>query len=392
MTNKPRVVHVITRLLRGGTEENTMLCCRAQAAEGYEVCLAYGRSSSEAYWAAQASNIDFVAIPSLVHPISLRADFSALVELIRTFRRARPDVVHTHQSKAGILGRLAGRLARARAVVHTVHIIPFTNVSRTQSIIYVLSEKFAAHFCDALVFVSEGAKVEYARHGIGTGIPAVVIRSGMDIARFQDHSGEPASAEARRIDAAHRGKLKILYLSSFEERKRHAPLLAALGRYRDKLADCHVILAGEGSTKGVVEVLVKDLGLSKLVTILDHCETPEDLIAMSDLCLYASEREGLPRAVIQYLAGGKPVVVSDLPGIEEIVADGVNGLIAPSHDLDALAQIVLGLRDDRSSLERLADGARRTDTSRWRADVMTGEVSGLYRQLLAARPARAGRV
>jgi glycosyltransferase involved in cell wall biosynthesis len=391
MSANPRVVHVITRLLRGGTEENTVLCCKAQQAAGYEVSLAHGKSSADAFWSEQAAGIALVVVPSLVHPISLSADFRALLELVRTFRRIKPDVVHTHQSKAGILGRLAGRFAGAKVVVHTVHIIPFTNVSRGQRLIYVLSERLAARFCDAMVFVSKGAMSEYARNGIGKNVPAMVIPSGMDITRFQRHSGELRSADARRLAAAHADKLKILYLSSFEERKRHRELLAAFADRHASMTGIHIIFAGEGSTKCEIAERIAALGLHDEVSILDHCETPEDLIAISDLCLYASEREGLPRAAIQYLASGKPVVVSELPGIEEIVDHNVNGLVVPANDLGGLAKAVLGLRDDRQQLERLGAGAQRTDTSRWHADVMTTEVDALYRRLLAAKSSRASR-
>jgi glycosyltransferase involved in cell wall biosynthesis len=329
--------------------------------------------------------VHFVAVPSLVHPISPLADIRALLELVSTFRRLKPDVVHTHQSKAGIVGRVAGRIAGAKAVVHTVHIIPFTNVSRAHRFVYIWAERLAARFCDALIFVSEGAKAEYTQHAIGKGLPAIVIPSGMDIARFQNHDGSLESADARRLAHEQKHSLKLLYLSSFEDRKRHKPLVESMARNRDKLSGCHVILAGEGSTKPEIAELVKTLGLSETVSILDHCETPEDLIAISDLCLYASEREGLPRAVIQYLASGKPVVVSNLPGIGEIVRDGVNGIVTPADNLDDLVRAVVTLADDKALLERLATGARGTDTSRWQSDVMTEQVAALYRDVIAGR-------
>lgn len=382
MTASPRVVHVITRMLRGGTEENTLLCCRAQAAEGSAVAIAHGRDIVDSYVSAPEPDVDLVAIPSLIHPISPLADLRALRELTAAFKRLAPDVVHTHQSKAGIVGRIAGRRSGAKAIVHTVHIIPFTNVSPLKKLLYVLVEKFAARYCDAMIFVSEGARSEYARLNIGRSCEAHVIPSGMEIGRFRNHSGELQSEDARRIASAHADKLKILYLSSFEERKRHAPLVAALADMADRLNDCHIMFAGEGRTKDSVRAQVSDLGLNQHISILDHTTVPEDLIAISDLCLYASEREGLPRAVIQYIASGKPVVVADLPGIGEIVTDGINGVVTPAHDMAALTGTVRRLGDDRQELARLATGARETDTRRWDANVMTTEVAAIYREIL----------
>ena len=385
MKTKPTIAHVITRLLRGGAEENTILCCQAQQADGCEVVLAHGKSVSGDYQAGLAVGLKFAALPSLVHPISPLADLYALAQLVSTFRRIAPDVVHTHESKAGVLGRIAGRLTGAAVVVHTVHIISFANVSRAKRWFYVATEKLAARFCDAMIFVSEGARAEYARAGIGAGVPTFVIPSGMDIDRFRHHSGELQSSDARRLANEHADKIKVLYLSAFEERKRHKQLIEALGRRRDELSDCHFIFAGEGNTKDEIRHLVKNLGLTSWISIVDHCSTPEDLIAVSDLGIYASQREGLPRAVIQSLAAGKPVAVARLPGIEEVVADRVNGAITPSSSLEALVDQVLALSDDTSLRDRLTEGARRTDLSNWEVDVMTNNLRAVYQEILAAK-------
>ncbi len=387
MTASPRIVHVITRMLRGGTEENTMLCCRAQAKAGSTVAIAHGRDIVDSYLSAPEPDVDLIAVPSLIHPISPLADLRALRELTAVFKTFAPDIVHTHQSKAGIVGRIAGRRAGAKAVVHTVHIIPFTNVSPLKKLIYVLVEKFAARYCDAMIFVSEGARSEYAHLNIGRSCPAHVIPSGMEIGRFRDYTGDLQSEDARRIAGAHSDKLKVLYLSSFEERKRHEPLVAALAEMAGGLDGCHVMFAGEGRTKERVRSQVDALGLSENLSILDHTTVPEDLIAISDLCIYVSEREGLPRAVIQYLASGKPVVVADLPGIGEIVNDGVNGVVTPAHDMAGLVAVIRELRDDPNELARLASGARETDTSRWDANVMTTEVAAIYKEILKRRGA-----
>ncbi|MGQ0741105.1 MAG: glycosyltransferase [Alphaproteobacteria bacterium] len=115
-----RIAHVVTRLLRAGSEENTLLTCRAQAAAGHDVFLIHGRAFDPGTYAAETDRLRFVEVESLVHAVSPFHDCRALIDLRNIFRRLKPQIVHTHQSKAGVIGRFAARLAGVPCVVHGI--------------------------------------------------------------------------------------------------------------------------------------------------------------------------------------------------------------------------------------------------------------------------------
>ena len=148
------IAHVITRFIRGGADENTRLSCNAQAAAGHRVALIFGREAHEEMLAALDPRVERIRIDALVRRIDPVCDALTLMSLVRTLRDLKPDIVHTHTSKAGILGRLAGRIARAKAIVHGVHILPFLNVRRFKRWVFLAVERLTAPLTDAFVSVS----------------------------------------------------------------------------------------------------------------------------------------------------------------------------------------------------------------------------------------------
>ena len=386
----PHIVHVITRLLQGGAEENTVSTCLYQAARGSRVTLIHGLESHPSWAARLDGAVTQVAVPALrqaIHPVR---DAAAIRDLARLFKSLRPDVVHTHQSKAGFLGRMAAARARVPSIVHTVHIAPFVNVRGPRRWAYAAAERWCALRTDLFIAVSEGMRDAYRQAGIGVGRRFEVIHSGMPLAKFV--SATPPADWKRRIggwDGAERPTI-IVMLAAFEPRKRQRALLAAIAPALRARPDLCLLLAGEGSERALCERAADELGIARQVRFLGHDPAPQELIALADVCLLTSEREGLPRSVVQYIAGGKPVILSRLPGIEELIVDGVNGIITDPDDLgDAVARL-LRLVDDRADLARLATGARATDVSRWREEAMGARIEAAYQRAL--RPRRVDRI
>lgn len=380
-----KIVHIITRFLRAGSEENTIGSCLDQVRRGYHVTLLHGRESLPAVVSDAAKHFNVIGVNTLEHQIDPIRDVTAFWEIRSILRRLRPDVVHTHQSKAGIVGRLAARAARVPAVVHTVHIAPFLNVSWPKEWLYVGAERAVAPFTDAIIDVSEGMRRAYLDRGIGRSADHRVVRSGMDISSFRnataplnwrDRIGGWPTDQKPRI---------ILYAAAFEARKRQQEFITALEPALRGRKDICVVFAGEGPLLGASRDLARGLGLDQL-RFIGHDPRFAELVALSDVCVLTSEREGLPRVVIQYIAAGKPVVIAHLDGIEEVLTHGRNALVL--HDPGCVANAAaaaIDLCDDEDARDRLAAGARATDVTAWDDRVATEAIAAVYQAVLYRR-------
>lgn len=381
------IVHVMTRLLLGGAEENTVSTCLHQAACGHKVTLMHGPGANTTWAERVGDRIELVAVDSLVHPISPLADLRAVRDLHRLYRQRRPDVVHTHESKAGIVGRLAAAVAGVPLIVHTIHIAPFEAVSAGKRRLYIAAEQACARLSHLLIAVSRGMQQAYLDAKVGGGVPITVIHSGMPLDRFSQAS---APCDWRTRIGGWTGAKHprfVLKVAAFEERKRQLPLLRAMAASLRDREDVCLLFAGDGPDRSRCEDEARALGIADKVRFLGHDPAPWELVALADVCVHAAEREGLPRSAVQAIAGGKPLVVASLPGIQEIITDGTNGIIAPSDDLDNLAAKLFDLLDSPARLAELQRGARATDVSSWREERMGERMDAAYAAARAVPPA-----
>jgi glycosyltransferase involved in cell wall biosynthesis len=379
------IAHVITRLLRAGSEENTVATCLSQASEGHDVLLFHGAEWSPLLKARCGSAVRLIEVRDLVHNIDLRKDIMAIRALCSLFQETKPDIVHTHQSKAGIVGRVAARLACVPAIVHGVHILPFVNVGPIKKATYVVAERAVARFTTAFINVSEGTRQTCLDHGIGRPEQHFVAHSGMDISRFQQAT---LPDDWRAISGVSENEKKppvVLMLAALEARKRHGAFLEVFDRVIRRIPDVRLLIAGEGPMRDAIEATIASRNLGPNVRVLGFDAHPERLIALSDLTVLTSVREGLPRVIVQSLAGGRPVVTTDLPGIGDIVKNGINGVVTSRDDLGVTADAVADLLTDTGRLSRMQVFAADTDVSKWTTDSMCNAISQIYRRLVPDR-------
>lgn len=371
-----RIVHVVTRLLRAGSEENTVECCRWQARAGHEVVLVHG-AAVDAGW-SETRRFRTLGVPEMVHPIRPVADLRALGALRRVYREVQPDVIHTHQSKAGILGRLAADVVPSARVVHGVHMLPWAHVGAARRRVYLAAERAAARRTDVFVGVSEALGAAYRQAGIARQMHCV--RSGMDLTRFRRAELPPDWRDLVQVGPCEARPPVAVMLAAMEPRKRHVAFLRAFAQVRRLMPELRLVLAGTGPEEARVRREVARLGLGDRVILSGHRGDPERLLALADVSVLASEREGLPRVVVQSLAAGVPVLVNDLPGIGEVLRDGVNGRVLPARDAGALVREMVGLLRVPERLERLRRGAEASDLSAWALERLGPETTALYGQ------------
>ncbi len=387
------IIHVLTRLLRAGAEENTLDIATAQQQDGHRVIIVHGLEHEPTIAASARSRFELHQVDSLVHEIAPRHDIAAVRQMVRLFRRLRPDVVHTHQSKAGVLGRIAARLARAPVIIHGVHILPWVQIRQSKRLIYLIAERFCARFTDMFIDVSPAVRAECLARGMGRPEQHVVAFSPMPVETFRNAAWPDDWCEmlspgpqARRLTKETRPPV-ILMLAAFEPRKRHLEYLNALAASACPV-EAVLLFAGVGPELEYVRAAAETLGWSERVRFLGHRHDPERLIALADVCVLSSVREGLPRVIVQYAAGGRAIVVTRVPGLEDIVGDGENAIIVDS--VPAAAHATVRLLRNPKMRERLAEGAAATDVMQWSPERTYPKVREAYAAATAAVRRRAG--
>ncbi len=261
-----KIVHVITRLYKGGAEENTLMNCLHQAQSGHEATLMYGPDNfTPELYAPFQKDIHFQPVAYLKHPIQLINDLRGLYELVALFKKLQPDIVHKHESKAGVLGRLAAKCAGVRHIVHGVHIIPFNNVSLPQKILFVAAEHVSALITDLFVHVSAGTRQAYARARIGASKAHHVVYSGMNIDKFIQ-AREPEDWRSLLNVSPSSPKPKVIVmLAVLEPRKQQLGFLDGFARATKPGDNIRLILAGDGPLKDEITVRIAALNLSDRV-------------------------------------------------------------------------------------------------------------------------------
>lgn len=377
-----RIVHVITRFIRGGADENTLLTCNGQAEMGHDVTLIYGAECHADMVTGLSPKVRAVRVPSLVRLINPFKDVVCLAHMVFILRRLRADVLHTHESKAGVLGRLAGRLAGIKMNVHGVHILAFSHAPFPLSLFYRWIEQLTSLITDAFVDVSPAMRDEALRAGMGRPDQHFVIESGMHVATYQN--AQPVDwrrdPDLSAIDIEN--PKFILISGTLETRKRIAQFLEkTFAPLANLYPDTVLLIAGDGRERADIAGLIDRLGLSKRVFLLGHRRNLANFIALADICVHAAMREGLARVIVQYAIAGKPIVTSALPGVETLVEPHKNGVIVPVQDMAAMTEAMRNLLANLDGYQKRAQQMAHTkDFSKWDHLNMVKGIERIYLQ------------
>lgn len=381
--------NVITKLAVGGAQETALSYCSQLDPDRWAMTLVTGPELSpegDLFEEAGRRGVPVLTVPSLRRRIRPLADTRAVVELVRLFRRERPDIVHTHSSKAGLIGRLAARIAGVPVVVHTVHGWSFHDgMSPVARTVAVTLERLAARWTWPLVVVAEiDAEIGVAA-GIGQPAQYTVIRSAVDVDRLRRAAGSRASARAAL--GIPEGVPVAGTVTRLCRQKDPETLLRAARLTAELQPDARFVVVGDGPLRPQVERLLDELDLRDHVTLLGRRSDVEALLPGFDAFVLSSRWEGLPRVVIEAIAVGVPVVSTDVGGIAEAVEDQVSGLLVPPGDAVSLANALVRVLAEPGLGARLrANAATRVDE--FDVGTMTDSLDDLYSGLLAGRRSR----
>ena len=380
MVRRLKVAHIITRLELGGAQQNTLYCCSNHDRKKYDVILICGEGGYLNGEAQKNKNLyKTYFLPELKHPIRPWSDLFACTEIVRILKEEKVDIVHTHSSKAGILGRFAARLAGTPWVVHTVHGWGFYpgQFFLTQWI-YQFLERRAAGYTHRLIAVSEANKREGLEEGIGREGQYRVIHSGIDPRPFRISS---SIAQRVRLKLQAKNRPCVLVLANFKKQKSPFDVVEVGRVLAEKIPEVLFLWAGNGPLFEKVKKEIKTRKLEKNFRLLNWREDVGKLLVASDALLLASIHEGLPRVVLQAMAAGKPVVATAVNGTPEAVKNGLTGFLHRPHDTDAMAESLFKLLTNPSLSRKMGQAGRKALKGTFLIGKMLQEIEKLYDEL-----------
>ena len=378
-----RVLHIITRLIVGGAQENTMLTAALLDRERYAVDIVSGpQTGTEGSLQEEvlSRSIPLAIEPTLVREINPIKDLLALFALYRHIRRGAYTIVHTHSSKAGILGRWAAWLAKAPIVVHTVH--GWGHHERQNPLIrrfYVLLEKLTQRITDALIVVSPRNTEKGLADRIGTPEKYITIRSGIEMDRFLE-PGRPREDVRRELGIPPEAPV-VGTVTRLSPQKSPLDYVLAAALVTAQRPDVHFVLVGSGPLREQVESQIAATGLTENVHLTGLRRDVPDLMHSFDIFALSSLWEGLPRVLPQAMAAGLPIVATAVDGNVEAVVDGTNGFLTPPGDPQAMASALLRLVEQPELAARMGQ-AGRIQAADFSARKMVSDIAILYEALL----------
>jgi len=381
---KKSIIHVITRLLNGGADENTVFSCNHSVAIGDDVMLLTGQEQNKEILSKIDSRVRLVVVEDLINEINPIKDLLALFKIKKIIKQISPDVVHTHSSKAGVIGRFAAWLSGTKLIIHTIHSLPFISANFLTKIVYLIIEKITSFITDEFINVSNGTMEIYLKYKIGRPSNHHVIYSAFDINKFKNADKYQALKELNTNINLSSSKV-IMRMGRFEKLKRYQDLIETFDKILDKFPNTVLILVGDGDLLEESKQLSKTLNLEKNIIFTGFTAYPEKIIALADICVMNSEREGLSRAMLQYLAGGKPVICSNIYGVKEVIKDEINGCLYETKDPNGLYNKLLVLLSNDKQLNKLTIGAKKTDISNWSLEFMGKKINDLYNSILLVK-------
>lgn len=379
-----RIVHVITRLIIGGAQENTLLSCEGQHDRGHDVTLLAGPAigpEGSLMQRAAGHGYRVETIDEMRRSILPVKDFRTYRRLVQRLRDLRPDVVHTHSSKAGIIGRWAADRAKTPVIVHTIHGLAFTaSTSRMVNSVYRQLERSTAPLTTRIVCVADAMREQSLAAGIGTPEQYVTVYSGMRTGPFVNPP-TPREETRRRLGLEDHhvavGTIaRLFHLKGHDDLLDVAPALCA------EFPQLRFLWVGDGLLRETFERRIAEMDLKNrfILTGLVPPEKVPELTAAMDVLVHPSRREGLARALPQGSLAGCPVVTYDIDGNREALIDEQTGFLLPAFDRRKLAQALRVLVSDPALRRRMGQAGRRFALSRFDADAMIDALDRVYRE------------
>ena len=378
-----KVVHIITLLELGGAQQNTLFTAEHLDREKYEVALICGAGALLDEEAKKIRDLKIHFVPEMIRAIHPLRDFFCLIRLARILKKENPQIVHTHSSKAGILGRVAARLVGVPIIIHSIHGFGFNPYQKFfVRWLFVWIERWVAKITTCLIAVSQQNILDGRQLKVGKQEQYLLIRSGVDIAKIRETFRGTDPHEIRTaLNIPDNAKI-VLNISSFKTQKNPIAFIRLARKIVPFVPNVVFLLVGDGELRFEIEQEIKSSGLSERVKLLGWRRDVPKILSATDVFVLTSLWEGLPRAAVEALICSRPVVAFAVDGLKDIVHDGKNGYLINPNSLDEMSEKLILVLRDNELLRRLSDQAGKTIDNTFDILKMVQEQELLYKKLL----------
>lgn len=386
-----KIVHIITRLDMGGSAQNTLLTCLGLNGK-YDLVLAHGFSleSQMTGWEKQSVDrqtkraeergVKLTAIPSLVRRIDPVKDLRAFLSLWKLMIKERPHIVHTHTSKAGLLGRWAAKMAGVPIIVHTPHgHVFYGHFGSLSSKFFFIMEKLTGSITDRMVALTEAEGNDYNTFLVCNTEKIVAIHSGVDIDRYS--AVEVNIEEKKRSLGLNPKGLVVGTVGWLLPIKGPMYLLKAMARIWHMHPDISLVFVGKGELEEALKAEAFRRGVYDKVTFLGWRDDIPEIMQILNVFVLPSLNEGMGRVLVEAMAAGKAIVASDTGGIPYLIKHGHNGLLVPPKDPNRLAEAIITLIKDAHRRQEMGENGKLL-AKRYSAESMVKKIDTLYEELL----------
>lgn len=384
---KTKVLHIITRLDKGGSAENTFLNLVGADKNIYDVTLMSGpveEPTQDRRGQIGELGIKHIFIPELVRNISLINDLKSIFKIYRVLRRKKFDIVHTHTSKAGLLGRLAAKLARIPVIIHTPHgHVFFGYFGLIKSKLFIFLEKLASRISDKIIALTNREKEDYISYRVTDEENSVVIYSGIDLNKFKDLPVEEKQNLKKELGIPE-NSLIVGTLGRLVPVKGPEFLVEAAKHIISKYSSTFFMFTGDGYLRPDLEKKALDFGLKENIIFMGWRDDAAKILSLYDIFVLPSLNEGMGRVLVEAMALGKPIVASRIGGIPDLVSHGKNGFLVPPKDPEELVRHIQTLIEDKEKREKMGLEGKKIATN-FSAENMVKKIEKLYKELLTQK-------
>ena len=377
---KLRILHTTTRLVRGGGVENNIYHTIDQLKNEYHFLLSSGVDMQENSFEGDP-NVKVIVCKDLIHSIHPWYDLKALLFYYRLIKKEKIDVIHTHETKASFITKISAWLARCPYIIYGLHGVTFNDpMSKLKRNFFIFLEKITVGVSDLIVSVSHDTIRHYHENNIGKKIPYTVVRSGIDLKKFfaLTHVEENDRQNLkRRLGIGEQTKV-IINVGRFSFSKAQRYTLQCFARLKKDFPVSKLIFIGEGELLEECKQLAKELNIADNVLFEGYQKNVPLYLSISDLFLFTSLREGLPRVIVEAALMKVPVAAFEVEGIREVIEQNASGIVVPQYDVDALYEGAHRILSDENLANCFKEKAFAHVEHEWDATKMGEDLRKVY--------------
>lgn len=376
-----KVCYIITKLELGGAQKVALYTAEHINKNNFQEFLITGKGGildEEA-----ASKFRIYQLKNFVREVSPIKDLKTLYHIYIVLKREKPDIVHTHSSKAGILGRLAAKIAGVKTIVHTIHGYGFNETQKWYvKYLYIYIEKFWAFFTNKLIAVSKEDIKKGIKYKIAKENKFELIRAGIDTNYYKNYIPSP---EFKKQFKKNSDTKIVSTIGPFKPQKNLKDFIKAASIVLKKNKNIIFLIIGDGEQRKELETLISNLNLINNIFLLGWRNDIPEILTSSDLFVMTSLWEGLPCTILEAMCCSKPVIANSVDGVKEIIQEAKTGFLVKPYDFKYTADKITYLLDHPELLKKMGINAKNSIGQEYDINYTVTQHEKLYKSLYALK-------